>query len=404
MCKCLKVTKVTKVTLMCFSIALFVMSCSSYPQLPAGTAESRDQRIKQYLDQLTTEDRMPGIQYMAVDANGVLFEYASGEAVITKTAMSLTSPMMFYSVTKVLTATAVLQLVEQKKIELDELLEQYLPFIPYRGVTIRQVLTHRSGIPNPILGNFYVHSASEAGSFDRQSLLKQILLDNQQLEFTPGSDYSYSNLAFALLGELIEKVSHKSYEQYIQQNILKPLKINSDQASFSYNTFESDSRGYVERFSVYNLIISFMLQGFTSQTEQGWKTFTQHWYLNYPAHGGLIVNAPAVSLFLKDQLSEQSKLLSPAQKAELYRIQKPAKSSAMRSTDIALAWFINRDAKETYYFHEGSGFGYVAEVRIYPKSAIASVLLANTTKMPHKNLMDMIDNQFKNKQDRSYKE
>ena len=378
------------------SSGLAVVSCSSYPDLPEGDAGDRDARIKKYLDALIAEDRFPGIQYMVLDQKGVLFEYAVGNAVIDKVPMTLKSPMMIYSATKVITAAAILKLVDQGRLTLDDTLEQYLPSIPYPGISLRHVLTHSSGIPNPIMGNFYVHSEAEVGTFDKQSLLKDVLRDNPGLQFPAGSDFDYSNLGYALLGEVIESVSNKSYEQYIEEEILKPLMIENNQASFTFNTFSSESRGYVQKFSIFNAIASFMLEGFTSQIQGRWKTYKEHWYFNYPAHGGLISNAPSVSIFLRDQLSTRSKLMSQTQKKEFYRIQKPAESSPMRSTDIAIAWFVNRDAYEMYYFHEGSAFGYVTEMRIYPESAIASVLLVNATKIPHKNLMDMIDAQFQN--------
>lgn len=384
------------------SFSLAIVSCSSYPDLSEGGIADRDVRIKKYFDTLIDEGRFPGIQYMVLDQKGVLFKYAAGEAVINKVPMTLKSPMMLYSATKVITAAAILKLVDQKKVVLDDPLDKYLPSIPYRGISIRHVLIHSSGIPNPIMGNLYVHSESEVDTFDKQSLLKEVLQDNPDLQFPAGSDFEYSNLGYALLGEVIESVSNKSYEQYIEDEILKPLMIQNDQASFTFNTFSSESRGYVRKYSIFNAIASIMLEGFTSQIQGHWKTYTEHWYFNYPAHGGLIINAPSVSLFLRDQLGARSKLISQAQKKEFYRIQKPAKSSPMRSTNIALAWFVNRDAKEMYYFHEGSAFGYVTEMRIYPESGIASVLLVNATKIPHKNLMDMIDGQFQNKREGSF--
>lgn len=389
-------TNYIKFSTLLVGFSLSIVSCSSYPDLPEERVGDRDTRIKTYFDTLTQEDRFPGIQYMVLDQEGVLFEYATGEAVIDKVAMTLKSPMMIYSATKVITAAAILKLVDQGKVVLDDSLDKYLPSIPYRGVSLRQVLTHSSGIPNPIMGNFYVHSEAEVDTFDKQSLLKEVLQDNPDLQFPAGSDFDYSNLGYALLGEVIENVSNKSYEQYIEDEILKPLMIENDQASFTFNSFSSESRGYVWKYSIFNAVTSLMLEGFTSQIQGRWKTYKEHWYFNYPAHGGLISNAPSVSLFLRDQLSARSKLISQAQKKEFYRIQKPAQSSPMRSTDIALGWFVNRDAHEIYYFHEGSAFGYVTEMRIYPESGIASVLLVNATKMPHKNLMDMIDAEFQN--------
>ena len=375
---------------------LFLLAaCSSLPSLPDGAIGSRDDRIKHYLDKLQAEQWYPGIQYMVLDQNGVLFEYATGQAEVKGAPMTLKSPMMLYSASKVITAAAVLRLVDQKKVMLDDLLVKYLPEIPYRNVTVRQVLTHTAGIPDPVIGNMYVHSAAESKHLDRAAMLRDVLRKNPRLKFSPGSDFSYSNLGYILLGELIASISQKSYEQFIQDEIFAPLLMPESQASFVFDTFDTDSRGYVKRFSVMNAIMSYMIDDFTPKIDGDWKTFNEHWYFNYPAHGGLIATAPGISLFLRDQLAKESKLFSQEQKKEFYRIQAPAKSFIIKSTDIALAWFVNRNASEWYYFHEGSAFGYVAEMRIYPEAGIASIMMVNTTRMPHKQMMDMIDGKFK---------
>jgi hypothetical protein len=61
---------------------------------------------------------------------------------------------------------------------------------------------------------------------------------------------------------------------------------------------------------------------------------------------------------------------------------------------VALAWFTNSQQPIKFYFHEGSAFGYVTEIRIYPEQGIASVLLVNTTRLPHKKIMDQVDAEF----------
>lgn len=343
---------------------------------------------------LVSGHRLPGIQYMVVDRNSVLFSDAAGQAIIDGGQMTLATPMMMYSATKVITAVALLQLVDQKKLSLNDPLVKYLPQLPYRDVSIRQVLTHSSGIPNPVIGNMYVHNEKQVGDWDRRPLLEKTLEANKRPKFAPGKKFSYSNLGFALLGVLIEVLSGKSYETFIVENILQRLGISKEQASFSFESFDSDSRGYIKKYSMMNLLLGMLIKDLTPKSQGRWKTFEEHWYFNFPSHGGLIVSAPAVAIFLQDQLKEHSVLLSDQQKQELYRVQRPAKSWLIGSTDIALSWFYNDKGPEPYYFHEGSAFGYVAEMRLYPRVNIGSVLLANVTRFAHKKLMTGIDSRY----------
>jgi D-alanyl-D-alanine carboxypeptidase len=109
-----------------------------------------------------------GLQYIVVDANETRFAYARGWAdVANKTPMTLETTMMAYSMTKTLTAVAVLQLVEQGKLGLEDEIERYLPNTPYAGhhITIRHLLAHTSGLPNPIPIR-WAHLVEEDSSFD----------------------------------------------------------------------------------------------------------------------------------------------------------------------------------------------------------------------------------------------
>ena len=96
---------------------------------------------------------VPGLQYIAVTADRVLFEYAGGWADIqAQKAMTLDTTLMAYSMTKTFTAVAILQLAEQGKLNLDDVIDRYLPNAAYHGhgITLRQLLNHTSGVPNPI--------------------------------------------------------------------------------------------------------------------------------------------------------------------------------------------------------------------------------------------------------------
>lgn len=126
------------------------------------------------------------------------------------------------SVTKQFTAVAILQLVEQSKISLNDSVQKFIPDFPSKGytITIENLRTHTSGIkdfmqidyPNPYMVRW---------DFTPKQLIDSF--KNQALEFEPGTQFSYSNSGYYLLGYIIEKISTKRFQSYVEDNILKPL-------------------------------------------------------------------------------------------------------------------------------------------------------------------------------------
>jgi len=125
------------------------------------------------------------------------------------------------SITKQFTATAVLMLQERGKLSIEDDVTKYLPDYPTQGqkITIDHLLTHVSGIPS-------YTGLPEWLPRVREDLTVQQLIDifkDKPLEFNPGEKWSYNNSAYILLGAVIEKVSGKSYEDFIEQEIFAPL-------------------------------------------------------------------------------------------------------------------------------------------------------------------------------------
>lgn len=126
------------------------------------------------------------------------------------------------SVTKPFTAMLVMQLVEKGSIRLEAPLSTYLPYYPNSNggrITIHQLLTHTSGIPDYANFSTYSQFCSEAQS--RKDFIK--IFADSSLEFIPGTQFSYSNSNYYLLGLIIEAVTGKTYEHVLEQNILLPL-------------------------------------------------------------------------------------------------------------------------------------------------------------------------------------
>ena len=129
-----------------------------------------------------------------------------------------------YSLSKHLTGVAIAKLVEDGKLNIDNPISDYIPFINERlsNITTAQLLTHTSGIRSYAEGEWQKVSDNPCISPFESILAFQ----SDELLFEPGSDYSYTSFGYVLLSAIIEKVSGKPFIDYLQQDIFKPLGVN----------------------------------------------------------------------------------------------------------------------------------------------------------------------------------
>jgi CubicO group peptidase (beta-lactamase class C family) len=131
------------------------------------------------------------------------------------------------SITKPFVATALMQFVERGKVDLDAPVNRYLRYFRlkdprYKEITVRQMVTHTSGMPDV---ENYDWNRPE---FDDGALERYVRsLEDQTLLWQPGHQFRYSNMAFEVVGDLIAKVSGMSFEEYVETSILKPVGMNS---------------------------------------------------------------------------------------------------------------------------------------------------------------------------------
>jgi len=139
-----------------------------------------------------------------------------------------------FSTTKMFTATVLFQLEEQGKLSLNDKLSKYYPDFPKgESITLANLLSHTSGIPNDTNSEYTV---------DEETFLKYI--SAKPLNFSPGKDWDYSNSGYYILGYIIKKMTGLNYDKVIENNILKPLKMNHSGFNFNTVTDENKAFGY----------------------------------------------------------------------------------------------------------------------------------------------------------------
>ena len=168
--------------------------------------------------------------------NGCVMVARNGEPIYTgafgyenysqKDTLTTQSSFQLASVTKTFTSTAILQLIEQGKVSLDDTLQKFFPEFPYQNITVKLLLSHRSGLPD------YIYWTSDfigknTDKLTNQSLLDLLIAKKPPVRCKPDRVFVYCNTNYALLACVIEKVSGISYKQYMHDNIFAPLGMTS---------------------------------------------------------------------------------------------------------------------------------------------------------------------------------
>jgi len=180
---------------------------------------------KNHFDSLLLKRGFSG--QLLIAKNGVVvFEKAMGFADMrTKDTLTENTPMHIASVSKTFTSMAVMHLMEEGKLQLDDTLGKYFPDFPYHDVTIKMLLSHRSGLPNYL--NYLSLLKKNDTCYSNQDVLNSLYTIQPGLEYKSGKRFSYSNTNYVLLAMIVEKVTGKSFPAYLKETIFDPLNMTN---------------------------------------------------------------------------------------------------------------------------------------------------------------------------------
>ncbi len=280
------------------SCVLIVPFCAT-AQTPTNKV-SLPQHLESLLDQRFQASRCPGLSIAVSVHNQIVFSKALGKADIEQdTPLTTASAQRLASVSKPITGTIIMDLVEQGKLSLDVSVRQYLPELPafYQNVTLRELLDHQSGIKGyadeeAVLFNT-IHYASS------RDALKAMM--SYPLAFTPGTKVEYSSLAFTVLGAAAETTTGHSFQQ-LSADFFSRHGIRGFALDDPYSIVPGRVRGYlVDR----NLNLQFNdghVAGRNYLEGTNGETTNAHFYdisNRYPA-GGFVASAEALLRFVID--------------------------------------------------------------------------------------------------------
>ncbi len=174
----------------------------------------------------------------------VLYEKYAGfnNPAVHKDSLSSTSAFHLASVSKTFTAMATLKLWEEGRLSLEDDLSKYFPKFPYPGITVKMLLSHRSGLPNYV-HYMELHGWNKKRMVYNADVLASLYSMHPGLEFASGKHFSYCNTNFALLALIIEKVSGMRYADYLKQTFFDPLGM-TDTYVFNLTDTASAMRSY----------------------------------------------------------------------------------------------------------------------------------------------------------------
>jgi CubicO group peptidase (beta-lactamase class C family) len=223
--------------------ALVVLGANSQ----GGTTStlSRSQQLDTLLTSLHKQQKFYGNVLVAEKGN-VIYQRSFGKA-NEETGADLNNESIFElaSVSKQFTAMGIMLLKKQGKLSYDDSLRHFFPELPYSNITVRHLLNHTSGLPDYM--NLMIENCNQDKIATNADMIRLLSLHKPAIHFLPGIKWEYSNTGYALLASIIEKASGKSFAEYLEKNIFKPLGMKRTMVfrrRFEKKTLDNYAYGY----------------------------------------------------------------------------------------------------------------------------------------------------------------
>jgi CubicO group peptidase (beta-lactamase class C family) len=353
------------------------------------------EELEAFLQEKAEKVSVPGLSVSVVKGDRVVWERGFGFTdLATSTPATPQTMYLWFSMTKIATATAVVRLAEGGDLDLDAPVTDYFAGFSIvsqpRQITVRHLLSHTSGLANPLP----IRWVRPAGILapDRRAFVDRLLARHRKLRFTPGERASYSNLGYLVLGEVISEVSGASYEEYVRDAILLPLGMNRTGFAYPEPEGHEAATGYQPLWRPLTPLFRRVLPHGVVGPRQGRYVAFNPFYVNGPAYGGLVGSvdeaARLVLLHLNGGQIDGTRLLSPESVAEMRRI-----TPRGGRRDFGLGWFRAHEAAQrrpAFVEHLGGGAGFWNVMRLYPEESLGVVVMGNVTSYDHEAICDAV--------------
>jgi len=343
------------------------------PASAQGTDDSANVLYKRWSDSipgLMEQNRIHGMALAVVDRNGILWSACFGYTDSThQQPVDSTTLFNVQSISKNLTAMAVLKAAGDGLLDLDEPITRYLPGFtvnsryesaPQDKITLRLLLSHRAGFTHeaPVGNNYYIE-----GSFDDH--IKSI--SDTWLRFPAGQRYSYSNLGVDLAGHILATVAGEDFDDYLEKNILRPC--NMPHSTFDMDLAETERN---------------RAKGYSGPDREA------PFYFAMKPSGGLYTDITDIAHYVMVHLNNgkqgDTTVVPEGILSEMYSIPDPLPDQI---SGYGLGLSIRGDYGFTLMNHGGSGFGYCSNMIWSPEYGVGIVMLTNASYLNFQNSLPM---------------
>ena len=331
---------------------------------PIDTLDDAIQRIDREVDRVARRLDLPGLSFIVFDERGILWRRDSGWADV-EDGIPIDEETIFRvgSISKAVTAVEIMRLVDEGQVELDAAITEYLPdftvqrlFDDAEPLTIRSLLTHRSGLPRNGTLPLWMWDAGAAALRDYVASLAEAYA-----AYAPWTRYKYSNVGYCVLGRVIERLRGGGFPDIMRRELLAPLGMTS--SAFVSTRLASDrtiATGYWP-------------------TDDGNVASHAYDIVTMPS-GNLYATASDLARFaqvvLRDGTIDGERLLSEAALAEMLDARYAREADPQTN---ALGWFTDTTfLGEKAVFHDGTNDGTISMLALLPERRIGLVAIANS--------------------------
>ena len=338
---------------------------------PAGQASDLRIRLDTYLAEQVRSRGIPGVTVAIVRGGKVIYEGAQGvRSVTTRDTLTPRHVFHFASVSKPFAATAIMQLVERGKLKLDDKVTSVLPYFRLadeqsREITLRQILSHTSGMPD-VRDYEWNRPQFDEGAAERyvRSMATEKLL------WPPGAGWRYSNMAFDALADVVAKASGTSFESFIKTNVFEPLGMTV--SSFIHPEIPAALRtsGHVGKTAQVSDVYPYNRRHAPSSTLNSSVVEMTRWMLANLGRGEL----------------DGRRILQ----ASTYELLWAKTTKSGPDNFVGLSWFVRDRGGHRIVYHGGGDTGFRSYIMLLPDDGIGVVLASNWEGTPREVLIEAI--------------
>lgn len=356
-------------------------NADSTPRFPTEriSAGTPTESVSDAVRSMMNKTGIPGMSIAAVDLDRVLFAAGYGHAdLAANTPATSTTGYLWFSMTKMVTATAAVRLADEGRLDLDAPVGDYVGYLRAPGKvqpSVRQLLTHTSGLGNPLPVR-WAHRA-DAERPDPEALLRRLMARPRAYRYPPGGMARYSNVGYLAAGQIISAAAGMPFEDYVRQSVLHPLGM--DNTGFGQVTEDPAATGYVKAPRVMDPLLRRILPPGVAGDRYGAHLSLNPFRVDGPAYGGLTGDVLDAARFLRMHLRDGEldgqRVLTPESARGMRLLEYPGKPFRHGT-----GWFRRpTDSAEPWVEHLGTGVGFWNVMRLYPGRKRGVVIMSNST-------------------------